>query len=314
MMRLRQTRNRSGQAMVVCLIAIGFLTAMVGATSMILLTHSRLATYEQNRLAAFYLARSGLAKGKQMLLEDDPALDTLSDRWHGLDNQGTWDLENGEFGLGTWSTQPESPGSAIVDEERKLNLNAATPAMLRSLSPALTDEIVEQIATRRQQRPFASLNEITGLPDVSPSTLRTRVGEEQIPLRDLLTVHGNGKVNVNTAPYPVIESIEGLSSDQADQIMQYRRGKDGTIGTQDDRPFESLEAVRSAINLSDDVWPEVRPFLSVNSTCFTIHSWGRSAADPVASVELREVVRRSSSGLTVLEFREATGYSPSRGR
>jgi len=56
-------------------------------------------------------------------------------------------------------------------------------------------------------------------------------------LKDYLTVFGDGKININTAPKAVLLAV-GMSTYLADKVMSYRFGKDGVLGTEDDNVFD----------------------------------------------------------------------------
>jgi hypothetical protein len=73
-------------------------------------------------------------------------------------------------------------------------------------------------------------------------------GRLQLGLLDLLTVYGEGSVNVNTAPESVLRAL--FSAVMADEfttnqivtaLVSRRRGADGADGTDDDKPFVSFE-------------------------------------------------------------------------
>jgi len=58
-----------------------------------------------------------------------------------------------------------------------------------------------------------------------------------------LTTWGDGKVNINTAPFDVIMTLPGIPDDQiAEAILEQRKGEDGELGTKDDG-FESVQEV-----------------------------------------------------------------------
>ena len=101
------------------------------------------------------------------------------------------------------------------------------------------------------------------------------LGEEGI--EGFLTVFGDKKININTAPEPVLKTVFGLGfSDLAKKIMDYRRGFDGKIGTSDDRWFGSgnITVHRKGLgmvqikNLNDKAW-------SGNIFGVTKREWGR---------------------------------------
>lgn len=79
-------------------------------------------------------------------------------------------------------------------------------------------------------------------------------GRLQLGLRDMLTVHGTGEVNVNTAPSSVLRGIfrdSGLTEYEADKLakslIEQRDGLDRLPGSSDDKPFTSAESVLSGI-------------------------------------------------------------------
>lgn len=303
MILLDTTSRRSGQAMVICLTVIGFLTAILGATSMMLLTHSRLASYEQQRLIAFYLARSGLEAGNLLLVEDDRSVDALSDVWNNRTEDAGGELTNGRFGLGRWpQEETEGPGP-IVDEERKLNVNSATAEMLQALSPAFDAEVVRAIHQRRDKQPFRHLTELYATSGLGREELqRASASGSSLPLHALLTVHGSGRLNVNTAPLAALRCIPGLDEDSAEKLVDERRGEDGQPGTEDDRPFNRIEQVRERLQVSEDSWQKMNGWLTVSSTHFTVRGWGRTKKEPAARVNLQQVLRREAGRLIVVEF------------
>ncbi len=69
-------------------------------------------------------------------------------------------------------------------------------------------------------------------------------------LRDLLTAHGDGRVNINTAPAEVLLMIPGMSEEAANAIVEGRAGADGEPGTEDDQPIEDLADVRRLSGVS----------------------------------------------------------------
>ena len=78
---LRTHGNNTGHALVAALIVIIVLAAMMGAITVGLLTEGRYSVYEQRRLTAYYIARSGLEAATALLLADAAAYDGLADSW-----------------------------------------------------------------------------------------------------------------------------------------------------------------------------------------------------------------------------------------
>ncbi len=68
-------------------------------------------------------------------------------------------------------------------------------------------------------------------------------------LRYFVTVYGDGRVNVNTATFPVLYAI-GFAGDVAKDIIEKRVGRDDVEGTADDVTFRSTEDFAAAMSVS----------------------------------------------------------------
>jgi type II secretory pathway component PulK len=80
-------------------------------------------------------------------------------------------------------------------------------------------------------------------------------GTLQLGLADLLTVHGDGVVNINTAPEHVLRACLDLvldstqSQDLMGKILLRRRGPDRLDGTDDDAAFQSDDEIIQLLGL-----------------------------------------------------------------
>mgnify|MGYP001592695584 CR=1 FL=1 len=78
-------------------------------------------------------------------------------------------------------------------------------------------------------------------------------GRLQPGLLDLLTVYGDGSINVNTATETVLRVVLGvfldpqLAESKAREIVAARRGRDGLDGTEDDRPIIDQQGLTAAL-------------------------------------------------------------------
>ncbi len=293
-------RNSVGQSLIVVLIILVFVTAMMGTVTVGLLTESRLTAQLHRYMTAYYIARSGLEAAASQLLHDPTEVDSLSDRW--CRNEGK--LNNVSVGPGTYRVvyldeATGKPRTGVVDEERKLNVNRAGPAMLRRLHPAFTEEIVNAIVSRRKKQPFVTVYELTTVAPMDEGFLKKEREGAQGGLLSLLTVHGDGAINVNTAPASVLACLEGLSKEQAEKLAAYRTAPEG-----ESKAFKSLDEVRELLGIQWEAFAKLRPQLKVSSSYFSIRSVGRLTDDPDIVRELRQVVRRDKNGLVVLRFEQ----------
>ncbi len=78
--------------------------------------------------------------------------------------------------------------------------------------------------------------------------------EEAVGMRDLLTVYGDGKIDVNHAPSLVIQSLsEKINAALADAVMEARA----------DEPFEEIEELRTVSGMTRPLLKQIEPLITV---------------------------------------------------
>lgn len=115
------------------------------------------------------------------------------------------------------------------DEGSRINLNTASAAVLGRL-PGLNEELAQAIV-QSARRPFKVKQEILLIEGISQDIF------EQFG--DLITVYGDGKVNINSASEDALSAL-GLGSNLIAAIAGYRNdspGEDGQMDTDDDGAF-----------------------------------------------------------------------------
>ncbi len=234
----------------------------------------RVVGAHRDRLKALALAQSALHRAVVVLEQDDaPEVDSLVEPWatgKGADGKGLF--KEIPLGDGDWSVRYEHPnpldpeGSpepvyAIRDEERKIQINTATEAQWADIADktGMPSEMIQSIRAWRgdringepipwqegwfvtgmpKDRPFERLEELFLLSGMTPELFEK--------LEALLTVYGEGKVNLNTAPRPVLEvCVQPPSAELAsllDKIYAFRNGPDGNEGSEDDGVFDKADA------------------------------------------------------------------------
>ena len=100
----------------------------------------------------------------------------------------------------------------IIDESALINLNLASLDVLARL-PGMNKELAEAIVNSGL-RPFSTINEVLLVEGISK--------ENFLLFKDLITVYGMGKVNINTASKAVFVAL-GLDEEEADLILRFRR-------------------------------------------------------------------------------------------
>jgi general secretion pathway protein K len=98
-------------------------------------------------------------------------------------------------------------------------------------------------------RPFNTIQELLLVKGVTPEVFER--------IRDYLTVGGDGKININTAPKPVIESLsENMDSALAQMIVERRKAK----------PYESIMELRDVPGMTDNIYSSIRDKVTLNPT------------------------------------------------
>jgi len=102
--------------------------------------------------------------------------------------------------------------SQIIDESALINLNTASKDVLMRL-PGISEDLAEKIVNSGL-RPFSSINEVFLVEGMSRDNF--------ILFKDLITVYGVGKININTASKAVLIAL-GLDDDTASVILRFRQ-------------------------------------------------------------------------------------------
>lgn len=97
-----------------------------------------------------------------------------------------------------------------------------------------------------RNQPFASLDEMLAVRGMDGLALI------KPDWRDYFTVYGSGSLNINGASADAIETMLGVSPDEAQALVDYRNGPDGLPNTEDDLRYQSLEQVRAVLGRTPD--------------------------------------------------------------
>lgn len=230
----------------------------------------RLLKYHLSRSQAFHLARAAIERiYAEKNMDEAGGYDTLNEDWSNkLKADGEplfkdFPLGNGTFTLKYNQADTDYYGG-MQDESSKLNINKildndskpidARKKEFQNLienilgsSEAETmvnnfidwiDNIANHTETfssgeiQAKNAPLDRLEELTMIDGFSIEDVKT--------LSDYITVYGEGKININTAPQEVLTAI-GLD-ECADTIISYRNGKDGQGATNDDQPIKDINS------------------------------------------------------------------------
>lgn len=291
----------SGTMLIVTLWILAILTVFALALGRQSSLEIKLAKYQRDMLQAEQLARAAI---EWVILEKrndtNKEIDTLNESW--ANNEAVFN--SFQFGRGSFSLTYTLDGSVLYgmeDEQSKININQTNEQVLISLLEAVGAEDAqntvssifvwsgkEEDSTGEEEDYYQGLNpsyhckkeEFKSIPElllVRGITLQNLYGEdkdedghissEEEGIAKYLSIYGDGKVNINTASQRVLAALIN-DLDLVDNIVVYRKGDDGEIGTEDDKWF-------SEASFGAPEWEELQSFKSlfcVNSKIYTIHA------------------------------------------
>ncbi len=251
-----------------------------------------------DELAGFYAAESGVERAKALIGADTGNLDSVGESWR---DTSAYSKE-----LSGWRIAVR-----VTDEESKINLNTADAAVLSKLFEqfgmnrqdrdvfvgSLLDWIDADDFHRTngaeddyyksngflygaKNAPLDSLEEISRIRGV-PADLMTRsakFGDATCLFSECVTVTGDTRVNINTAPAPVLVAI-GFSTDEVRALLKSRAKS----------PWSAISGISPVVGTAR--FESLRPLLRVSSASFFVESTAeREGSTPVS---VFSILRRS---------------------
>ncbi len=199
---------------------------------------------------------------------------------------------------------------AITDEESKINLNSTSKEVLEEVK-GINRSVIRQIIKRRTEAvhqdegisPFQVEEELRYLRGVKDDDW---FGTKRNPaLKDMFTVHGCGKINLNTASEQVLRCIPKLSDRAIGTILGYRAGADGELGTGDDKGFKNVEEIIDKTGLSGDPVDAIKQYCIFTSTCYRIKGYATLRNGRIR-VACTAVVYIEGSNANLIRWQEET--------
>lgn len=310
--------GRSGSLLVITLWLVTILSALAIAIGRFLSLEVKLTKYRLQREQASVLARSGIylvMRRLQLDAQQPGAVDWLGD---------TWALPWDDVVVGDDRIRMVS----VIDEERKLNLNAIDlvhlPSELASLigtgpvASTLTDYLnpvppPEGLSPSTpyllKSGPVAALEEFLDIPGVSDVFARLQQLTSALP-----HAAPPPKVNINTVERDVLVALGGTPA-VVDALVASRPGlTDGKFGTSDDcyltRFNDAAQAAHDLSACAQIPSATLLPLLSlptatfvVNSSTFRIQVEGMVGPQPIRR-HLEAVIQRTPQGEHIVAWRD----------
>jgi len=329
----RRPSAREGSVLILVLWTLLFLGGLALATRSYVLGHLRLARALRDRAQSYFLACAGVETAVAIAGQDTNRWDALQEPWS-LDERAFRDvrLATGSFDVRARVAHDEQAMRfGLLDEERKINLNRAGARLLAAVlvrvgrTDSLTaerisasicdwrdedDEPLEDGAEKdyyggRRARyechngPFLAVRElrlVRGMTDALFARLRVH-----------LTVHGSGRVNVNTASETILMCLldavgaeePAVRSELVGKILRFREAG-GVFRSARGPELVAVLARHAALSQGERAaWQRLSQsgLVDVRSTHFGGEAVGRVEGDSPQTTRIDFVFNRRSGGL-----------------
>ncbi len=284
--------SKEGAALIVALWVLIILSLIVGSFAFEVNLESVLVSYKRKKWKAEMLAYSGLeygkaildqqAQAKQLEIEDmedsDGFMQAALFAKRGLSTSSTIEFEDG----GKFTVSIESAESGrnvnLLTRQQWLEIlemanvpSTEWDAMIDCLEDWIDqgdehridgaesdDPFYEEAGYPVKNGPLDSVEELLLIKNWGPDILYGKAaddeGDEIFPIYDILTVWGDGKVNLNTASEDLLLSFSEYEDWELESVFEARLGEDMEEGTLDDgiRSLDSVGADASKFKLQSE--------------------------------------------------------------
>lgn len=164
----------------------------------------------------------------------------------------------------------------IHDSSGRISLNTAPPELIEGFEMMDFRVARELLARRKKPHPedqaqlFMSIEELRTFAEIDDEVWYGT--EDTRGLRELVTVWGDGRLNINTTPIEVLSAIPKIDPDVLDAIVEYRNGGDGILGTRDDKIFKSMLEIPKKLKVSAEKLAVLDRYCKTTGFVFTIEA------------------------------------------
>lgn len=233
--------RNSASILIICVWMLVFFSVMALGLYNIISSRVAFVMRIESDIIGQRLARSCVVYAKSERKKDLLKYDTLSK----FKKKAEMELGRGKFIY------------TITDEESKININTAPFEVVAGL-PGLDTKLAQAINASRL-RPFKAKEEVLLVEGVDKDNYKE--------FKDFITVYGDGKVNINTAPPEVLKAL-GFDDSLIETIKEFRAGEDKIEATADDGAFTDtatiLDTMRSLVGFSGSAEAKIVQVLSRN--------------------------------------------------
>jgi len=309
--------GRGGSVLVITLLVIVALTGLTLAFSEESGVELSLAEFSRDGYKAYEAARAGAYFAMALVAnEDQEELEEIRKEWsrygenpmpidlpEGVTIEGVIADESGKINI---NRLLDPHGELYPDKVRELERLFEALGLEESRLPPLLDWLdkdnIERIdgAESHYYRGLPEPYDCGNGPLKTPGELFLVKGFNEIKLfgedntrriLDYVTIHSDGRININTAPREVLESLSDvLDSMVSESILEYR----------EEQEFHRVDDLRLVIGMDDLLYEAVKDRISVRSSAYTIEMRARCRE---AAARVKAVMVRGQEALNLVYWR-----------
>ncbi len=269
--------NQDGIALIFSLIVIALLSVLIIEFSFLARVDASIVGNWENERRAYYLAKGGVNFGIYLLKKDNPEIDCYLEDW--AKPIPPLPVDEGVIELKISDEDGKVNINRLIDKDDSLNPELSGIAKrlfgLFDIDSEAFLYLVDYIDADSVNRLFDTKGELSRFPGLDACI-------------DCLTIYSSGKININTAPAVVLQSLsDGIDEEIAQSIIDYRATT----------PFGSAAQLGQVPGITSGILENVKKITTVKSNFFTVKSTagvGESRRTTLA------VVERTKKGLDII--------------
>ena len=305
--------SEKGMALVLTLVVITILAVLVLEFNYLMRVEAEIAGNYRDSLKAYYLANSGVNFAYLLLRDDDLSHDSLDEDWALA--KPLVAMEEGavifqiEDECGKININSLLSKKGMIDEKKKAILERLFEVL--EIDKELVDVICDWLDNNNKVRDFGAeddyyselekpypcknkpLDTVDELFLLKGFSDEVFYGEEKErgSLNSYLTVYGDGKININTAPSIVLQSLHpDIDASLAREIVEYRK----------DHPFKELTDLKAIFGIDEGLYNKISPLITIKSNFFSISSQGALGE---ARRRVKTILQREGKSLEIKYWR-----------
>ena len=324
--------DQDGMALILTVLILSILIVLVFEVNSLTRFEMLGAAHLRDETQAGLLARSGVQEAIRILKKDDAQVDDNEEEWAKAnslpvdisDGKLSFAIrdESGKFNVNRLIKQGTGAGTAGPQQTKAMD-EGQIQAFLRLLDPLgiernMADPLLDWLDAddeprasgaesdyymtqdspyRAKNGPLDALSELKRLKGYEESVFAALMGRDEgsrskSPLSSLLTLYSTGRININTAPAPVLRSLASeITDDVAAEILKARQ----------ERPFPSIPDIKRVPGITEAVYRKIEGLIDIKSATFSVQSTGEVRG---VSRTVWVALRREQDRMRVLSWQE----------